>query len=96
MARPSASRARAEWIEWIKSYGIGKFFDAFVATAQYAESECVYCGEPIFLDIVEGGGAPDWGTAFDDGKPGLDYGCSDSPDTNDEGQGSHKAKNLLS
>lgn len=36
-----------------------------------------------YLDIVEGGGVPDWRT--DDG----DYGCGDSPETNDEGTGGH-------
>jgi hypothetical protein len=92
--RPTAKQARAEWIKWLEGYGIGKFFDAFLATAQYAESKCVYCGQRIYLDIVEGGGVPDWGAAFEEGKPGLDYGCSNSPDTNEDGTGGHKARNL--
>lgn len=81
-------RAKQEWVKWLEEYGADKFYDAFVLTAQDAESECVQCGEPIFLDIVEGGGAPDWRTE------GGDYGCSDSPDTNEDGQGGHEPKRL--
>lgn len=76
-------KAKAGWVKWLKSYGADKFFDAFVRTAQYAESRCVNCEQEIYLDIVEGGGAPDWRTAEGD------YGCEDSPDTDDEGVGSH-------
>jgi hypothetical protein len=71
--------ARQDWIDWIKGYGVGKFYDAFVRTAQGAASRCTNCREAIFLDIVEGGGVPDWRTA------GGDYGCSESPDTVNEG-----------
>jgi|KBSSwiStaDraftv2_1062776.scaffolds.fasta_scaffold504957_3 hypothetical protein len=92
MPKPTA-KDRAEWIKWLKSYGPGKFFDAFVATAQDAESQCIHCGQKIYLDIVEGGGAPDWGSALK-GFSGLDYGCPDSPDTNEEGTGGHQPKKL--
>lgn len=92
--KPTAKQTRKEWIKWLESYGIGKFYDAFIRTAQYAESVCVYCHEKIYLDIAEGGGIPDWGSAFSTG--GLDYGCAESPDTNEDGQGSHKARNLRS
>ena len=64
---------RADWVTWLESYGAGKFYDAFVRNAQGAQSTCVHCGNSIRLDIVEGGGVPDWNY---DG----DYGC--------EGQGS--------
>lgn len=75
--------ARESWAKWLSSYGAENFFDTFVNIAQDAESECVYCEQSIYLDIVEGGGVPDWRT--DDG----DYGCGDSPETNDEGTGGH-------
>jgi len=71
------------WTKWLKWYGAKKFCKAFLRTAQDAQSTCVHCTEPIYLDIIEGGGVPDWKTA--DG----DYGCADSPDTCDEGTGSH-------
>ena len=74
---------RTGWIAWFERFGAAKFYDAFMRNAQYAESRCVHCREPIYLDIAEGGGVPDWRT--DDG----DYGCGDSPATNDEGTGSH-------
>lgn len=77
------------WVKWLESYGADGFFDAFIRQAQGAKSTCVHCGEAIYLDIVEGGGVPDWGTSFGDGG-GLDYGCVDSPDTNDEGTGEHE------
>jgi hypothetical protein len=84
----TAKQLRDGWIKWIKKYGVDKFYDAFIATAQDAESVCVQCGQPIYLDIEEGGGVPDWKT--EDG----DYGCGDSPDTNDEGTGGHEPKRL--
>jgi hypothetical protein len=80
---PTAEQSRADWIAWLAGYGADKFYDAFIETAQGAISECVNCGEAIALDIVEGGGVPDWGN---DG----DYGCWASPDTGDDGTGSHE------
>jgi hypothetical protein len=79
---------RAEWVAWLESYGIGKFFDAFVSNTQGARGTCAHCGESIYLDIVEGGGVSDWKT--EDG----DYGCGDSPDTGSEGTGSHTPERL--
>jgi hypothetical protein len=84
-----AKTDRAHWIAWLQGYGIGKFYDAFMANAQGAESVCVHCGERIYLDIREGGGVPDWGSSFGDVATGLDYGCPNSPDTCDEGTGGH-------
>jgi len=81
-------------VAWLASVGADKFFDSFMATCQYAESRCVHCGQRIYLDIVEGGGCPDWRT--EDG----DYGCGESPDTDtvvdgeDGGTGSHTPRKL--
>ena len=80
---------KAEWVAWLKDYGIDKFYDVFVKVAQGAKSHCLYCREAITLDIVEGGGVPDW--KLEDG----DYGCDDSPETCDKGVGSHKADGTL-
>lgn len=74
---------RDAWVSWLLNYGPGKFYDAFMQTAQDAESECRNCGDRIYLDIAEGGGVPDWRT--EDG----DYGCCDSPDNTDESTGGH-------
>lgn len=87
----TTKKDRAEWVAWLRSYGAGKFFDAFVQTAQGAESDCVHCGQKIYLDIVEGGGVPDWGSRIK-GISGLDYGCPESPFTNAEGTGGHKPR----
>lgn len=76
-------RARKDWPAWLLKYGAAEFFDAFMRNAQGAEGRCVHCDQRIYLDIAEGGGVPDWRTA--DG----DYGCSESPDTCEDGCGSH-------
>lgn len=86
--KTTAEKAKQDWIKWLEGYGADKFYDAFVKLAQDAKGKCVYCGEDIFLDIVEGGGVPDWKLA--DG----DYGCNDSPETCEEGCGSHKPETL--
>lgn len=80
---------RAAWVHWLATYGPAEFYDAFMQTAQDAESVCVHCRASIYLDIREGGGVPDWRTAEGD------YGCDRSPDTIEEvGVGSHEcAKN---
>jgi len=83
VTRPLRGGDREDWIKWFETFGAGRFYDSFVASAQDARGTCRHCGEYIYLDIVEGGGVPDWRTA--DG----DYGCGDSPDTCDEGTGSH-------
>jgi hypothetical protein len=56
------------------------------AMAEGAEGRCEACGERIYLDVREGGGVPDWRTA------GGDYGCDASPDTTEEGTGSHEPR----
>lgn len=80
--------ARAAWAAWLHTFGAEQFFDAFIRSAQGARSKCVYCRLDIYLDIVEGGGVPDWRT--EDG----DYGCDRSPETTEEGVGSHKPEKL--
>lgn len=77
---------RDDWIEWLSTYSAGAFYDAFMEIAQDAGSQCVNCGQPIYLDIREGGGIPDWYS--DNG----DYGCWNSPDTTEDGVGSHSAE----
>lgn len=86
-------QARAGWIKWLEDFGIGAFYDAFITHAQGAQASCRHCGEQIYLDIVEGGGVPDWGSAMD-GIDGLDYGCPNSPDTDEEGTGGHDPRKL--
>jgi len=76
---------KTSWAKWLKHYGAEKFYDAFMRNAQGAESVCIYCKRPITLDIAEGGGVPDWS---DNG----DYGCFESPDTDDDGTGGHMPK----
>ena len=81
-------RKRGEWLDWLRWFTPERFYDDFVATAQGAESECVNCGERIYLDIVEGGGVADWMNS--DGE----YGCDYSPETNAEGNGGHCPRKL--
>lgn len=52
-------------------------------------STCEHCGEEIIAVIDATSGCVDWGTAFDNDPTMLDFGCSDSPDTDDDGTGSH-------
>ena len=88
-------KSRAEWVAWLRTYGAGQLFDAIIKTCQGAESKCVHCGQKIYFDIVEGGGVPDWGSSFSDTPHlGLDYGCSNSPDSDDEGTGGHEPRKL--
>jgi hypothetical protein len=77
-----------EWVDWLESYGAEKFYAAFMKNAQDAKSRCIFCHRPIYLDIQEGGGIPDWRTY------GGDYGCVDSPETDDDGLGSHLPRML--
>lgn len=79
-----AHSTREEWVKWLKDYGADKFYDAFMRTVEGAESTCVQCGKAIKVDISIGGGVPDWSA---DG----DFGCNESPDTNEEGTGGHVA-----
>ena len=71
------------WVKWLARYGAENFARSFVETVENAESTCVHCGERIYVDILTGGGCPDWST--EDG----DSGCPDSPDTNEDGTGGH-------
>jgi hypothetical protein len=87
MSRPNVS-AQAQWVQWLAGYGAARFYADFLRIAQDAESQCVLCRSLIYLDIAEGGGIPDWRTA--DG----DYGCLESPDTSEEGTGSHVPRKL--
>lgn len=55
-------------------------------------SRCVHCRQKIAAVIDPSSGVVDWGSDIDHalGIPlGLDFGCSYSPDTTDEGTGSH-------
>ena len=79
---------RKQWAKWLRGYTPEKLFDAILHNCQGAESECIYCGQPVYFDIVEGGGVPDWKT-----KDG-DYGCPESPDTSEDGCGSHMPKGV--
>ena len=92
MVKPPAIRVSRKlhdgWVAWLKWYGIRKFMNAFIRNAQGAESRCIHCHEPIYLDCLEGGGVPDWKTE------GGDYGCERSPETNSEGCGGHFPKRL--
>ena len=88
-------RVRENWVRWLKTFGVGRFYDAFVQNAQDARGTCKNCRQSIYLDITEGGGVPDWRT-----KDG-DYGCEQSPDTivlpyMDMGCGSHEPIKLTS
>lgn len=74
---------KKQWVKWLKSYGPDRFFDAFMHNVEGAQSVCSQCRQRIYVDISEGGGIADWST--EDG----DFGCNKSPDTNDEGVGSH-------
>lgn len=77
-----------EWSAWLSGYGAKRFFNLFQRVAADAESICVQCRRLIYLDMAEGGGGPDWRTS--DG----DYGCGDSPDTGEDGTGSHVPRKL--
>ena len=57
------------WVKWLRGFGARRFYRAFVELAQGAEGRCTNCHQDIYLDIVEGGGVPDWRTA------NGDYGC---------------------
>lgn len=66
------------WAAWLNTYTAEAFYRSFLLNCQGAESTCIHCGATISLDIVQGGGVPDWSN---DG----DYGCGSSPDTIDGG-----------
>jgi len=90
--KKSENADRKNCIGWLKWYGAGKFYDAFVQTVQDARGTCRNCQQAIYLDIIEGGGAPDWRTR--DGG----YSCAEHPDTvrdPDNGVGSHEPIKLI-
>ena len=76
-------KEKEEWIEWLRKYGVENFLNSFLQTVEGAESTCKNCGEKIYVDIMIGGGCPDWST-----KDG-DFGCEKSPETCEEGCGGH-------
>lgn len=76
-------KAKADWLYWFKKYGAEKFLDSFLHNVEGAESICEYCGKHIYVDVMIGGGVPDWST--EDG----DFGCDASPETTKNGCGSH-------
>jgi hypothetical protein len=63
-----------------------------LALPEGAVATCAYCDMGIVLDVREGGGDPenfgawDWGTTW---SFGMDYGCGDNPESDDEGTGGH-------
>lgn len=75
---------KQQWVQWAEDYDKYDLFDALLHSIQGAKSECRNCHREIFCDIIEGGGVPDWKTS--DG----DYGCINSPYTNDQGTGGHE------
>ena len=76
-------QAKQQWLAWFKTYGAKKFLDAFLHNVEGACSVCKHCNQPIYVDVLIGGGVPDWST--EDG----DFGCDKSPDTCEEGTGGH-------
>ena len=74
---------KQSWVDWLTGYGLLKFLNSFLHNVEGAQSTCRHCGETIYVDVMVGGGVPDWST--EDG----DFGCPNSPDTNDEGTGGH-------
>lgn len=82
-AAKQTKRAKKEWLGWLDRYGPNNFLEAFLKNVENAESECQYCHCKIYVDVLIGGGVPDWSTESGD------FGCAESPDTNDEGTGGH-------
>lgn len=83
MTKRELAREKKKWLAWLEKYGAAKFLDAFLRNVENAESRCIHCKQPIFVDVLVGGGVPDWSTA------GGDFGCPNSADTNDDASGSH-------
>lgn len=71
------------WLAWFKDFGARAFLKAFLHNVEGAESRCQYCHEPIYVDVLIGGGVPDWSTA--DG----DFGCDRSPERDGDCCGGH-------
>lgn len=77
-------RAKENWIDWLQVYGANKFLESFLESVEGAQSICKHCGQQIHVDVLVGGGVPDWSTV--DG----DFGCGESPDTDEGGTGGHE------
>ena len=77
-------RDKENWVDWLKSYGAEKFLESFLDSVEGAQSTCKHCGQRIYVDVLIGGGVPDWST--EDG----DFGCGESPDTGKYGTGGHE------
>lgn len=71
------------WVNWLKQYGLRKFLDSFLRNVEGAESICQHCHKRIFIDVMIGGGVPDWST--EDG----DFGCDKSPEREGDCVGGH-------
>lgn len=74
---------KLEWVKWFEKYGAARFLDSFLENVEGAKSVCKHCGQDIYVDVLIGGGVPDWSTERGD------FGCVNSPDTNEEGTGGH-------
>jgi hypothetical protein len=71
------------WLRWLEQYGTAEFLDAFLRTVEGAQSTCRYCNRAIYVDVMIGGGVPDWSTEKGD------FGCDESPYTHEDGTGGH-------
>ena len=71
------------WVSWLKKYGARKYLESFLHNVEGARGTCRHCHQEIFVDVLIGGGVPDWST-----KDG-DFGCDRSPETCSEGTGGH-------
>lgn len=76
-------KQKVSWLKWLNGYGTAKFLDSFLRNIEGTESVCRHCNRPIYVDVMIGGGVPDWST--EDG----DFGCDRSPETCEDGVGSH-------
>lgn len=77
------SLSKRAWLKWLQEYTPAKFLEAFLTNVEGAEGTCTHCHQYIYVDVLIGGGVPDWST--EDG----DFGCDASPDTTADCCGSH-------
>lgn len=80
------NKQKDEWIRWLDTFGARNFLESFLRNVENAESTCVYCKQKIYVDVLIGGGVPDWSTGT-----GV-FGCEKSPETDEEGTGGHMPK----
>lgn len=83
---PQTKANKQQWLKWLEDYGTDKFLDAFLRTVENAESICIHCHQTIYVDVLIGGGIPDWST--EDG----DFGCDEHPQSNEEGCYGHEPR----